>query len=481
MHDTSGAAYSLEQLLRFFRTDIYPPGAVNIPHIPELLSQIASGQNNYSADLSDILSILSDIYSASSSVAGDASDIKGYLSSYLPYLATESTLGDVLGELSILESYLASIDGSLGDVATETTLQSVLSVVGDVATESTLQSVLSALQSGGAGSSNVVNALADLQGLLEASTGQVSHVAVDSLPEISVAVTNQNAYDDTWLKLYLTGRTDGDVAVSPRFSVLGSTAIGNQSLEQFLSVTLGTLVDSSRSSVFGWEQTFDPNYTYITPDGFAAAGHQIFTVWLAEAMRRLINTNMLAANRIDYARRAITENQSLLLTEFREAFDDSQASNTVADATSDTETAIDEENEDAQDELDDLYTPEDNTDYVPNVQLTDIGNQQQLLGLDSQSAGNHSAIITLVHRTRAPGLGGGSSGILPPVEIDLGRQSSLVSGLASFSDFLDYIYAAVFGFLLAVKGLHMWLVCRTASTAAAVGEQPVISLGWNPF
>lgn len=472
MHDTSGAAYSLEQLLRFFRTDFYPPGAVDIPQIPDLLSQIASGQNNYSADLSDILSILSDIYSASSSVAGDASDIKGYLSSYLPYLATESTLGDVLIELSTLESYLASIDGSLGDVATETTLQSVLA----------------ALQSGDVGSSNVVNAIADLQGILESSTGQVSHVVVDSLPEISVAVTNQNTYDDEWLKYYLTGNQTGENQTVPYFRYAGtgqgSSLVNSTDFDQNLQGFLANAIGQFYWRPTSGSPTFDNAFKYGTAGNTSQSlgnRYNLFSIWLAEAMRRVLATNQLVATQIALTRRAITENQSLLLTEFREAFDDSQASNTVADATSDTETAIDEENEDAQDELDDLYTPEDNTDYVPNVQLTDIGNQQQLLGLGSQSAGNHSAIITLVHRTRAPGLGGGSSGILPPVEIDLGRQSSLVSGLDSFSDFLDYIYAAVFGLLLAAKGLHMWRVCRTASTAAAVGEQPVISLGWNPF
>lgn len=114
-----------------------------------------------------------------------------------------------------------------------------------------------------------------------------------------------NGYDDTWLRYYLTGRQDGDNNAPPIFRLGGSAAAstdeGTQSLEQFLSYSLGQFFWQRRGS----PPTFDTAFLAgTTSAGSTTMGntYSLFTVWLAEALRRSIATNQAAVSQLQQFR-----------------------------------------------------------------------------------------------------------------------------------------------------------------------------------
>lgn len=128
-----------------------------------------------------------------------------------------------------------------------------------------------------------------------------------------------NQFDDQWLRFFLTGRADGDPAQAPLFKYYGdtsaNTSTAQQNLQQFLSKSLGSFWSENEAT------DFDSSWTYsgVAPSS-ASMGttYKAWTVWMAEAMRRLISTNQLIATTHDRNTRAIEENLSLILMQLRD-------------------------------------------------------------------------------------------------------------------------------------------------------------------
>lgn len=149
-------------------------------------------------------------------------------------------------------------------------------------------------------------------------------------PVVNVSVTNSiPPYDDLWIKRFLTGTDIGDSGSPPLFRYSGGqpvgTGIAKQSLQDFLSHTLGIFEDtSSYNSSTRWEDAF-PGVFVSQSNTRLGRNYGMFTYWLAEGVRRLIATNQLTANLVDQNRRSVTENLSLILMELRD-----MASNSVS-------------------------------------------------------------------------------------------------------------------------------------------------------
>lgn len=141
-------------------------------------------------------------------------------------------------------------------------------------------------------------------------------------------------------------------------------------------------------------------------------------------------------------------------------------------------------------EIDTEISEEDNDAevYFENIDLPTAGGEAnpqpsgQLLDESWLELGHvdvdedHNALIRLVD---APSRS--STGPIPTIEVDLGRDSALDLGMRNFASWVQWLTRALFGLLLSVKGLGMWRVVRTASVAAQAGTDPFIHLAWNPF
>lgn len=113
-----------------------------------------------------------------------------------------------------------------------------------------------------------------------------------------------NGYDDTWLRYFLTGREDGENSSPPVFRYAGNSAVSSddttQNIQQFLSYTLGQFFWHRRGSST-WDNAF--KQSSATPSATSMGGtYNLFTVWLAEALRRSIATNQAAVSQLQQLR-----------------------------------------------------------------------------------------------------------------------------------------------------------------------------------
>lgn len=114
-----------------------------------------------------------------------------------------------------------------------------------------------------------------------------------------------NGYDDTWLRYFFTGREDGDNNQVPTFRFTGNYQTGTsdnlQSLQTFLSYTLGGFYWNQRGQNPSFDQAFKAGTT-ATGDKTVGNQYSLFTIWLAEALRRSIATNQAAVSQLQQFR-----------------------------------------------------------------------------------------------------------------------------------------------------------------------------------
>lgn len=126
--------------------------------------------------------------------------------------------------------------------------------------------------------------------------------------------------------------------------------------------------------------------------------------------------------------------------------------------------------EEATSDYEEIPLPGISDSYQPTPSESDL--QGEDLGLsDIEDPGDHNALIRLTRRGE----------FLPEVEVDFGQNSELINGVNRFHDLFAYLYPVLFGILFSLKGIHMWRVVQTASTAGAVGVDPIVHLSWSPF
>lgn len=283
---------------------------------------------------------------------------------------------------------------------------------------------------------------------------------------IRVTVDNPSTYDDRWLKRYLTGRNDGAAESPPNFRYAGvasvATGITIQNLEDFLSRTIGQ---------FFWRDN-NPDFNSAFSHGSAETGatalgnrYNLFTVWLADAMRRNIATNQAAATSLKYiaSRFAYMEQQ------------EHYADNAKSSGESEGYTEAEANEDDATDDYESIDLPTASYDEPSEPEnITDESGNGDF-GLGDLADRDHSAIVTLVKPKRG--------GIVPAIEVDFGRQPELVSAVDSFADLTRWLYGVLFTLLLSIKGVVMFRKCRMATMAAAWLDkaEPNVSLAWNPL
>lgn len=236
-------------------------------------------------------------------------------------------------------------------------------------------------------------------------------------------------YDDQWLKLFLTGRDDGSVSSAPKFGWIGYQPSSAQSLEAFLTATLGSFVDNRSSS--DWNLAFTRWSPGTTP---AYADYRSFTVWLAEAMRRLISTNQLIATTHDRNTRSIQENLSLILTQLR------QMTNSVSVSSPDVSVTVNPVVDiPAVSVTNEVTIAADYAPSMPEIGLTNISGEvtaASYVAPDTSvfenelelSAGPGNSVLTLWSPIRLAGAGvPGGSMLIPGGQIDF--NSSQYGGI----------------------------------------------------
>lgn len=398
-----------------------------------------------------------------SSVASDVSASSADISSILSALTSNSSYS-LLWELEAQRTLLNTINAAL----TSNNSSSLFSKVDEI--------LLQLQPSWSTGYSNLAALLndwkldqsSDLSAILAAIQAQ-GGVGGTNIIEVApnVYVTNIcecPPYDDIWLKRFLTGRADGENIYTPKFRYTGlqttSAADADQNLQAFLSYTIGSLRDNTRNyNNLTWEQAFNAAIRKTgASDSTMGVNYQYFTYWLAEGIRRLLETNQLVATNVELNRRSITENLALILSELREGSD----TNLLASTTNDAQQASAREYEEAEEDLD--QSVEDYSYDMPSIPSVEIDRTDvsDSTGLSSIENVEHSAIITLSSRTLLS-----NSVYFPRMEIEILGNSGLSSFLAKLSVIMRAFITAIFAYLTFILYYRAYRQIRGMLDAAA--------------
>lgn len=291
-------------------------------------------------------------------------------------------------------------------------------------------------------------------------------------PSVSVTNFSDFAYDDLWIKRYLTGRDDGDNIYPPVWKTAGqnnfSGGDANQNLQTYLSYTLGTLFDNTRTSAnLNFEQAFDAERKYSITDHTMGKSYQMFTFWLAQAMRRVLATNQLVATSImdqtSVERENVSTNQliatlvSQYLDELRQA--EQSGSNWVETTTSDLQEQASEDDE-AQDSalsvFDDPEPPEMEGYSYADEDISEADDTVQIF--PQQTSPSHSTVLTLL----APSDAFAATGTRFTMEYSFLSNPSFSSWIRSMDNVMSVFWYALTGVY------SVYLVLRTRNEVSSI-------------